>query len=91
LIHLEPVAAGPTSGAKDSAKAAAGAPAPPSTKVEIFEFQPLVWAGEYWGFSPESYLPAKMHDIRPVDETTSDRRTLLDLISHAVTTPAAQN
>jgi hypothetical protein len=83
LIHLEPVAAAATP---------AGAPAAgASTRVEIYEFQPLVWAGEYWGFSASSFLPAKVHDIRPVDETTSDRKTLLDMISQAASTPAAAN
>ena len=77
LIHLEPV-----SGAANSAL---------GTKVEIFEFQPVAWAGEYWGFSAHGILPTQLHDIRPVDETTSDRKTLLDLITHAATPAGGQN
>ena len=37
----------------------------PGTKVEIFEYQPTVWVGEYFGLSAHAILPAKLHDIRP--------------------------
>ena len=50
------------------------------TSVEIFEYQPYIWAGEYFGFSAHAILPTRLHDIRPVEPTTSDRRALLAII-----------
>ena len=50
------------------------------TTVEIFEYQPYIWAGEYFGFSAHAILPTKLHDIRTVEPTTSDRRALLAVI-----------
>jgi hypothetical protein len=53
------------------------------TTVEIFEYQPYIWAGEYIGFSAHAILPTTLHDIRPVEPTTSDRRALLALIGRS--------
>ena len=50
------------------------------TTVEIFEYQPYIWAGEYFGLSAHAILPTMLHDIRPVEPTTSDRRALLAII-----------
>jgi hypothetical protein len=50
------------------------------TSVEIFEYQPYIWVGEYFGFSAHAILPTRLHDIRPVDPTNSDRRRLLAVI-----------
>ena len=50
------------------------------TTVEIFEYQPYIWAGEYFGFSAHAILPTRLHDIRPVEPTTSDRRALLAML-----------
>jgi len=50
------------------------------TTVEIFEYQPYIWAGEYFGFSAHAILPTTLHDIRPVEPTTSDRRALLAML-----------
>lgn len=50
------------------------------TTVEIFEYQPYIWAGEYFGFSAHAILPTRLHDIRPVEPTTSDRRALLAVL-----------
>jgi hypothetical protein len=50
------------------------------TSVEIFEYQPYIWAGEYFGFSAHAILPTMLHDIRPVEPTTADRRALLAII-----------
>jgi len=47
------------------------------TTVEIFEYQPYIWAGEYFGFSAHTILPTTLHDIRPVEPTTSDRQAIL--------------
>jgi hypothetical protein len=52
------------------------------TTVEIFEYQPYIWAGEYFGFSAHAILPTRLHDIRPVEPTDSDRRALLAMIEH---------
>jgi hypothetical protein len=51
-----------------------------NTKVEVFEYQPTIWAGEYLGISAHSILPAMLHDIRPVEATTTDRKAVLLLI-----------
>jgi hypothetical protein len=51
-----------------------------SVKVEIFEYQPAVWVGEYLGMSAHAILPAMLHDIRPVQPTTVDRQAVLQLI-----------
>ena len=56
-----------------------------STKVEIFEYQPTVWVGEYLGLSAHAVLPAMLHDIRPAESTTVDRQNLLTLIQSAAT------
>ncbi len=53
------------------------------TTVEIFEYQPYIWAGEYFGFSAHAILPTTLHDIRPVESTTSDRRALLAIIERS--------
>jgi hypothetical protein len=55
-----------------------------STKVEIFEYQPTIWAGECLGLSAHALLPTTLHDIRPVQSTTADRNELLQIIRQAV-------
>ncbi len=50
------------------------------TTVEIFEYQPYIWAGEYFGFSAHAVLPTTLHDIRPVESTTSDRQSILAVL-----------
>jgi hypothetical protein len=54
-----------------------------STKVEIFEYQPTIWVGEYLGLSAHALLPAMLHDIRSVGATTTDRKELLAIIQKA--------
>jgi len=54
-----------------------------STKVEIFEYQPILWAGEYFGLSAHAVLPTMLHDIRPAEATTKDRQALLTMIQRA--------
>jgi hypothetical protein len=56
-----------------------------STNVEIFEYQPTIWAGEYLGLSADGPLPAMLHDIRSVEETTTDRKAILTMIIKAYT------
>jgi len=58
------------------------------TTVEIFEYQPYIWAGEYFGFSAHAVLPTMLYDIRPVEPTTSDRRAILAIIERP---PGVQN
>jgi hypothetical protein len=53
------------------------------TKVEIFEYQPTIWVGEYFGFSAHAPLPTTLHDIRPAEETSSDRKAILRIIQGA--------
>jgi hypothetical protein len=51
-----------------------------STKVEIFEYQPEIWVGEYLGLSAHAVLPTMLHDIRSVEATTTDRKAVLTMI-----------
>jgi hypothetical protein len=51
-----------------------------ATKAEVFEYQPEIWAGEYFGFSAHAVWPVWLHDIRSVEATTADREDLLRLI-----------
>ena len=60
-----------------------------STKVEIFEYEPTIWVGEYLGLSAHAILPTMLHDIRPAESTTVDRQNLLTVIQSA--TAALQN
>lgn len=61
------------------------------TKLEIFEYQPTIWAGEYVGLSAHAILPAKLHDIRPVQPTTVDRNEVLQMVRQATGSPARAN
>ncbi len=54
-----------------------------STKVEVFEYQPEIWVGEYLGLSAHAVLPAMLHDIRSVEATTTDRKAVLTMIETA--------
>ena len=54
-----------------------------STKVEIFEYQPVIWVGEYFGFSAHALLPTMLHDIRPAEATTTDRKVVITMIQRA--------
>jgi hypothetical protein len=51
-----------------------------STKVEVFEYQPEIWVGEYLGLSAHAVLPTMLHDIRSVEATTTDRKAVLTMI-----------
>ncbi len=51
-----------------------------NTKLEIFEYQPTIWVGEYLGMSAHAIFPTMLHDIRFVESTTADRKNLLALI-----------
>jgi hypothetical protein len=55
-----------------------------STKVEIFEYQPTIWVGEYLGMSAHAVLPTMLHDFRPAESTTVDRNNLLAMIQAAM-------
>jgi hypothetical protein len=51
------------------------------TRLEIFEYQPTIWAGERLGFSAHALpVPVWLHDIRFVDATARDREEVLRLI-----------
>jgi hypothetical protein len=54
-----------------------------NTRVEIFEYQPTIWVGKYFGLSGHTLLPAMLYDIRPVQATTTDRRDVLAEIQRA--------
>ena len=55
------------------------------TRIEIFEYQPTIWAGEKIGFSAHGLpVPTRLHDIRAVDATTIDRNNVLRMIQDAV-------
>jgi hypothetical protein len=53
------------------------------TRVEIFEYQPVIWVGEYFGLSAHAPLPTILHDIRSADATTADRKAILTMIQGA--------
>jgi hypothetical protein len=57
------------------------------TKVEILEYQPEIWVGEYFGLSAHSIFPAFLHDIRPVPSTAADRNDVLSVIKAAGENP----
>jgi hypothetical protein len=54
-----------------------------TTKVEIFEYQPTIWVGEYLGMSAHAIFPTMLHDIRSAESTTVDRKNLLAMIQAA--------
>jgi hypothetical protein len=54
-----------------------------SVKVQVFEYQPTIWVGEYFGFSAHAVLPTVLHDIRSVEATTTDRKAVLAVIERA--------
>jgi hypothetical protein len=54
-----------------------------STRVEIFEYQPTIWVGEYFGLSAHAILPAMLYDIRSVEATTADRKEVIAIIQKA--------
>jgi hypothetical protein len=58
-----------------------------NTRVEIFEYQPTIWVGNYFGLSGHALLPAMLYDIRPVEATTTDRRDVLAEIQRANSVP----
>jgi hypothetical protein len=49
------------------------------SKIEIFEYQPTIWAGEYLGLSGHAILPGMLHDIRAVEATTANRTAILEI------------
>ena len=53
---------------------------PIETEIQVFESVPTVWVGEHWALAKEGIGPAKVHDIRFVDPTVSDRTALLDFV-----------
>ena len=55
------------------------------TRVEIFEYQPTIWVGEYFGMSAHAVLPTMLHDIRPAQSTTAERKEVLQMIEEAAT------
>ncbi|HET6142146.1 MAG TPA: hypothetical protein VFE02_01465 [Candidatus Acidoferrales bacterium] len=57
------------------------------TKVEIFEYQPEVWVGQYLGFSAHSIFPVFLDDIRRVPATAADRNDVLSVVKAAVGNP----
>jgi hypothetical protein len=54
-----------------------------TTKVEIFEYQPTIWVGEYLGLSAHALLPTSLHDIRAAEATTTDRKMVLSTIERS--------
>jgi hypothetical protein len=62
------------------------------TRVEIFEYQPTIWVGEYFGMSAHAILPTMLYDIRPAQPTTMDRKEVLQIIEGAAARrPATRN
>jgi hypothetical protein len=61
------------------------------TKLEVFEYQPTIWMGEYFGMSAHAVLPTMLHDIRPAQATTSDRKEVLLTIEDAATSPSGNS
>ncbi len=61
------------------------------TKVEVFEYQPAIWVGEYLGLSAHAVLPVMLHDIRSVEATTIDREAILGIIQRAKISQSEEN
>lgn len=53
-----------------------------ATRIEIFEYQPTIWVGNYFGLSAHAIFPTTLYDIRSAEATTSDRQELLTTIEH---------
>ena len=58
------------------------------TRVEIFEYQPTIWAGEKFAMSAHAILPTMLHDIRPAQATTADRVEVVTMIRDGLAAPA---
>jgi len=50
------------------------------THVEIFEYQPEIWAGEKLAMSAHAIWPTMLHDIRFAQATTADRVEVVTMI-----------
>jgi hypothetical protein len=50
------------------------------TRVEIFEYQPEIWAGEKLAMSAHAILPTMLHDIRFAQATTTERVEVVTMI-----------
>jgi hypothetical protein len=82
LIHPEPSEALPAG--LGAAKPSIGGAV--ATKLEIFEYQPEIWVGQYLGLTAHGIGPVMLRDIRLVEETTADRQSLLALLQSAANT-----
>ena len=56
-------------------------PARSTTEVQVYEKVPEIWAGERWDFLRHGIGFGKVHDIRFVEPTVSDRLNMLDLVA----------
>jgi hypothetical protein len=57
------------------------------TRVEVFEYQPMIWAGEKFGMSAHAILPTMLHDIRSAEATTADRVEVVTMIRDGLAAP----
>jgi hypothetical protein len=53
---------------------------PSGTRVTVFELTPEVWVGEIWAMAAHGIGPSRIHDIRVVEPTVTDRQHLLGWI-----------
>ena len=56
-------------------------------RLEIFEYQPMIWAGEKLGMSAHAILPTMLHDIRSAQATTADRVEVVTMIRDGLAVP----
>jgi hypothetical protein len=53
------------------------APEGEATRVEVYEMTPTVWPGEIWAMAAHGIGPARIHDLRFVEPTVTDRQHML--------------
>jgi hypothetical protein len=53
------------------------APEGTGTRASAFELTPTVWVGEKWAFTAHGIGPGRIHDLRFVEPTVTDRQHVL--------------
>ena len=49
-------------------------------EVQIYEVVPTIWVGEHWALAAHGIGPARVHDIRFVEPTVTDRVKTLEIL-----------
>jgi hypothetical protein len=51
-----------------------------SVEVQIYEVVPTIWVGEHWAIAAHGIGPVRVHDIRFVEPTVTDRVKTLEVL-----------